>query len=93
MSQRITAGQGILIKPYKSENQEAVKSLILAGLAEHWGKVDPALNPDLNNISASYANATFLVYCAWPETALLAKCEDRACQGTAAEKKRNFNRR
>ena len=27
-----------------------------------------------------------LVYCAWPETALLAKCEDRACQGIIAEK-------
>jgi len=28
---------------------------------------------------------------AWPETALLAKCEDGACQGAIAEKKRNFN--
>jgi len=27
-----------------------------------------------------------MLYCAWPETALLAKCEDRACQGTIAEK-------
>ena len=26
------------------------------------------------------------IYCAWPETALSAKCEDRACQGTIAEK-------
>ena len=26
------------------------------------------------------------VYCAWPEIVLLAKCEDRACQGTVAEK-------
>ena len=34
-----------------------------------------------------------IIYCARPETALLAKCEDRACQGTIAEKKRNFNRR
>jgi len=24
------------------------------------------------------------IYCAWPETALLAKCEDRVCQGTVA---------
>ena len=31
------------------------------------------------------------VYCAWPETALLAKCEDRACHGAVAEKKRNFD--
>ena len=27
----------------------------------------------------------------WPETALLAKCEDGACHGAIAEKKRNFN--
>ena len=27
-----------------------------------------------------------IIYCARPETALLAKCEDRACQGTIAEK-------
>ena len=26
------------------------------------------------------------LYFAWPETALLAKCEDRACQGAVAEK-------
>ena len=26
------------------------------------------------------------LYCVWPETALLAKCEDRVCQGTVAEK-------
>ena len=29
---------------------------------------------------------TYYVYCAWLETVLLAKCEDRACQGTIAEK-------
>ena len=27
-----------------------------------------------------------LLYCVWPETALLAKCEDRACQGAVAGK-------
>ena len=27
-----------------------------------------------------------VLYCACPETALLAKCEDRACQGIIAEK-------
>ena len=26
-----------------------------------------------------------MLYCAWLETALLAKCEDRACQGAIAE--------
>lgn len=44
--------QQISIKPFESEDQEAVQSLILAGLAEHWGEIDPTLNPDLNDISA-----------------------------------------
>ena len=34
---------------------------------------------------------SFALYCAWPETTLLAKCEDGACQGAIVEKKRNFN--
>ena len=55
--------QQILIKPFESEDQDAVQSLILAGLAEHWGEIDPALNLDLNDIGASYNDATFLV--AW----------------------------
>lgn len=53
----------IKIQYFKSEDQEAVKQLILAGLAEHWGELDLTLNPDLNDISTSYADATFLV--AW----------------------------
>ena len=28
--------------------------MILAGLREHWGWLDPNLNPDLDNIDASY---------------------------------------
>ena len=53
----------ILIKPFESRDQEAVRRLILAGLAEHWGEIDPGLNPDLDDIAASYEDATFLV--AW----------------------------
>ena len=34
---------------------------MLAGLADHWGKLDPALNPDLNDIAESYRDAVFLV--------------------------------
>ncbi len=55
--------QQILIRPFESEDQDAVQSLILAGLAEHWGEIDPTLNMDLNDIGASYNDATFLV--AW----------------------------
>lgn len=53
----------ITIHPFQPENQAAAKALILAGLKEHWGVLDPSKNPDLNNIAQTYANATFLV--AW----------------------------
>ena len=55
--------QQISIQPFKSEDQQAVKHLIQTGLGEHWGTIDETLNPDLNDIGASYAQATFLV--AW----------------------------
>jgi len=47
-----------LIQP---PDQAAVKALVLAGLVDHWGALDPTLNPDLNDIAASYAGAVFLV--------------------------------
>ena len=53
----------ITLLPFHPEDQAAVKQLVLAGLAEHWGQIDPTRNPDLNDIAASYSSATFLV--AW----------------------------
>jgi hypothetical protein len=53
----------ITLRLFRPEDQTAVKNLILAGLKEHWGTLDPTLNPDLNDIAQTYANATFLV--AW----------------------------
>lgn len=35
--------------------------MILEGLCEHWGTLNPLLNLDLNDIAASYAEETFLV--------------------------------
>ena len=55
--------QDVIILPFQPENQAEVKNLILAGLAEHWGTIDPSKNPDLNDICSTYANAIFLV--AW----------------------------
>ena len=53
--------QNITIVPFKTAYQAEVKNLILAGLVEHWGTLDPSKNPDLDDISASYANGLFLV--------------------------------
>jgi ribosomal protein S18 acetylase RimI-like enzyme len=42
------------IRPFRTSDQDAVKALVLAGLADHWGELDPTLNPDLNDIAGWY---------------------------------------
>jgi ribosomal protein S18 acetylase RimI-like enzyme len=49
------------IAPFLPADQPAVKALVLDGLAGHFGALDPALNPDLDDIAAHYAGAVFLV--------------------------------
>ena len=39
---------------FGARDQDAVRALILDGLAEHWGALDPSLNPDLRDIAACY---------------------------------------
>ncbi len=53
--------QNIIILPFQPKYQSEVKNLVLAGLAEHWGMLDPSKNPDLNDISSSYSNGMFLI--------------------------------
>ena len=43
--------------------EDAARSLILAGLGEHWGNVDPALNRDLDDLAVTDADGTVLVAC------------------------------
>lgn len=49
------------IRPFRTADQAAAKALILAGLEEHWGRLDPDKNPDLDDIAAAYAPGLFLV--------------------------------
>jgi ribosomal protein S18 acetylase RimI-like enzyme len=51
----------LTIRSFQPEDQSAVKALILEGLGERWGAIDPAKNPDLEDISASYAGGFFRV--------------------------------
>ncbi len=51
----------ISIVPFQPEDQAAVKALILDGLVEHWGWLDPHKNPDLEDIFISYHGSVFLV--------------------------------
>lgn len=53
----------VTLRPFCPSDQAEVKNLVLAGLAEHWGTLDPAKNPDLNDIAASYAAGAFWVAC------------------------------
>lgn len=51
----------MVIRPLQPTDQAAARRLILDGLAEHWGALDPVLNRDLDDIAASYAAGIFLV--------------------------------
>lgn len=53
--------ENIVIRPFHPTDQAATKQLILNGLVDHWGVLDPTLNPDLNNIAHSYQGETFLL--------------------------------
>ncbi len=51
----------LTIGPFQPSDQAAARALVLAGLVEHWGWLDETKNPDLLDISASYAAGCFLV--------------------------------
>ena len=50
------------IRRFTTADQDHVRALVLTGLAQHWdAPIDPTLNPDLDDIAASYAHGTTLV--------------------------------
>lgn len=51
----------ITLSAFTPADQSPARSLILAGLGEHWGWIDETLNPDLDDIARSYAAGLFLV--------------------------------
>ncbi len=59
----------VRIAPFRAQDQDAARALILAGLTERWGVLDPTRNPDLNDIAATYADGVFL--CAWSDAVLI----------------------
>jgi GNAT superfamily N-acetyltransferase len=46
----------IELRPFVPADQAAVRALILAGLADHFGELDTSLNHDLDNIAANYVD-------------------------------------
>lgn len=57
------SGDTVEVGELRPELVDAVRSLILAGLEEHWGDIDPALNGDLDDLAATYAAGSMLVAC------------------------------
>ncbi len=49
-----------MIRPFQPKDQIAAKNLILAGLEERWGALDPDKNPDLDDIGRAYGRGRFL---------------------------------
>lgn len=55
----------LVIIPFHPDDQARVKKIIIEGLGEHWGKIDPNKNLDLFDIARNYHSELFLV--AWLE--------------------------
>lgn len=51
----------VALRDVSPADQAAVRALVLAGLAERWGEVDAALNPDLDDIATAFAGGRTLV--------------------------------
>ena len=46
---------------FQSGDQVMVRRLVLEGLGEHFGFIDETMNPDIDDIAASFAQGVFLV--------------------------------
>jgi hypothetical protein len=51
----------VQIESFRPALQSCFRQLVLTGLAEHWGDVDEALNPDLDDVASFYQHDIFLV--------------------------------
>ena len=47
----------ITLRPFGPADQDAVRRLVLAGLVEHWGRLDETKNPDLRDMQQTYVAA------------------------------------
>ena len=51
----------VTIRPFDVKDQVAARNLILAGLADHFGKADPKFTPDLADIMSHYEDVPSIV--------------------------------
>lgn len=52
----------LMIRPFRIEDQALAKAIILAGMKIRWGSIDHSMNPDLNDIQASYIDNGHLFF-------------------------------
>lgn len=62
--------EGIDVRQLAPQDVEAVRALILDGLQDRWGTLDPTLNPDLHDFVATYGSGVTLT--AWVGQRLVA---------------------
>lgn len=63
--------ENLIIRPFQSADQQASKALILHGLGERFGMINPDLNPDLDDINATYIESGFLFVVCEIDSALI----------------------
>jgi GNAT superfamily N-acetyltransferase len=51
----------VTVREFRPGDGSAVRALVLAGLAEHWGSVDPSLNGDLDDLELAYPGSSTVV--------------------------------
>jgi len=54
LADAVAEPHAILVRPFRTADQAEARALVLAGLGEHFGFIDETLNPDLEDIDASY---------------------------------------
>lgn len=52
---------GVVLRDLAAGDAAQVRALVLAGLAEHWGELDPTVNPDLDDLATAYPGGRTLV--------------------------------
>ncbi len=71
------------VEPVRREHQAAARALVLRGLADHWGELDPGRNPDLDDLAASFAEGCFLL--AWDDDELVGTGGFRPLSGASVQ--------
>jgi GNAT superfamily N-acetyltransferase len=51
----------VVVERYRDDDRAAARAVVLAGLEEHWGSLDPGLNDDVDDLGAAYAHGAVVV--------------------------------